>query len=55
VHLFCNNLFDRHYAVNIGNARSNWSFPTAAGTAYTQELPRDYDRYYGIRIAFTSL
>jgi len=55
VHLFCNNLFDRHYAVNIGNARSNWSFPTSAGTAYTQELPRDYDRYYGIRIAFSNL
>ena len=55
VHLFCNNLFDRHYAVNLSNVRSNWSFPTAAGTAYAQELPRDYDRYYGIRIAFTSL
>ncbi len=55
VHLFCNNLFDRHYAVNLSNTRSNWSFPTPAGTAYTQELPRDYDRYYGIRIAFTNL
>jgi iron complex outermembrane receptor protein len=55
VHLFCNNLFDRHYAVNLANVRSNWTFPSGASTAYTQELPRDYDRYYGIRIAFTNL
>lgn len=52
--LFCNNLFDRHYADNIGNVKGNWTFPTATGTAYTQELPRDYFRYFGIRIAYAS-
>jgi iron complex outermembrane recepter protein len=55
VHFFCNNLFDRHYAANITNVKGNWSFPTASETAYAQELPRDYDRYYGVRIAFTNL
>jgi iron complex outermembrane recepter protein len=54
VSLFCNNVFDKHYAVNLGNVRNNWTFPTAAGTAYTHELPRDYDRYFGIRVAFSS-
>jgi len=54
VSLFCNNLFDRHYADNIGNVKGNWTFPTATGTAYTQELPRDYFRYFGIRIAYAS-
>jgi iron complex outermembrane recepter protein len=52
--LFCNNVFDRHYAANLNNVKSNWSFPTAAGTAYNQELPRDYYRYFGLRVAFTS-
>jgi iron complex outermembrane recepter protein len=55
VSFFCNNLFDKHYAANLSNVRGNWTFPTAAGTAYAQELPRDYDRYYGIRVAFSSL
>jgi iron complex outermembrane receptor protein len=54
VSLFCNNLFDKHYASNLSNVRGNWSFP-APGTAYAHELPRDFDRYYGIRIAFQSL
>jgi iron complex outermembrane recepter protein len=54
VSLFCNNLFDRHYAANLSNVKGNWTFPTAAGTAYTQELPRDYFRYFGIRVAFSS-
>ena len=53
--LFCNNLFDKHYAVNLSNVRANWTFPNAAESAYTQELPRDFDRYYGLRIAFSSL
>jgi iron complex outermembrane receptor protein len=53
VSLFCNSLFDRHYAANLSNVRGNWTFPTAAGTAYTQTLPRDYFRYFGIRVAFT--
>ena len=52
--LFCNNAFDRHYAANLSNVRSNWTFPTAAGTAYTQELPRDYFRYFGLRVAYSS-
>jgi iron complex outermembrane recepter protein len=54
VSLFCNNVFDRHYAANLGNVRGNWTFPTPAGTAYTQELPRDYYRYFGLRVAFSS-
>jgi hypothetical protein len=24
------------------------------GTAYAQELPRDWDRFFGIRVAFAS-
>jgi iron complex outermembrane receptor protein len=53
VSLFCNNLLDKHYAVNRNNVRGNYSFPLASGTAYTQQLPRDFDRYYGIRIGFS--
>jgi iron complex outermembrane recepter protein len=53
VSFFCNNLFDKHYAVNRANVRSNYSFPAPAETAYTQELPRDFARYYGIRVAFS--
>src|SRR5271168_4038700 len=54
--IFCNNVFDKHYADNISNVRSNWTFPNPAplGTAYAQELPRDWDRYFGIRVAFAS-
>lgn len=44
---------NKHYAANLNNVRGNYTFPTAAGTAYTQELPRDFERYYGIRIAFS--
>lgn len=56
VSIFCNNVFDKHYADNITNVRGNWTFPNPAplGTAYAQELPRDWDRYFGIRIAFAS-
>jgi iron complex outermembrane receptor protein len=54
VNLFCNNVFDKHYAANLSNVRGNWTFPTAAGTAYAQELPRDYDRFYGVRISFSN-
>jgi hypothetical protein len=53
VSLFCNNLLDKHYAVHRNNVRGNYSFPVPSGTAYTQELPRDFDRYYGIRVAFS--
>jgi len=53
--LFCNNVFDKHYAVNLSNVRANWSYPAPGGSAYTQELPRDYFRYFGIRVAFQSL
>jgi iron complex outermembrane receptor protein len=52
VTLFCNNLLDRHYAVNRNNVRGNYTFPPG-GTAYTQQLPRDFDRFYGIRIGFS--
>ena len=54
--VFCNNVFDKHYASNLSNVRSNWTFPNPApvGTAYAQELPRDYDRFFGIRVAFAS-
>ena len=55
VHFFCNNLFDRHYAANLANVKANYTFPVAGETAYGQLLPRDYDRYYGLRIAFTNL
>ena len=53
VSLFCNNLLDKHYAVNRNNVRGNYTFAIPSGTAYTQELPRDFDRYYGIRIGFS--
>jgi iron complex outermembrane recepter protein len=54
VSVFCNNVFDKHYDVNISNVKGNWTFPVASGTAYAQELPRDWDRFYGIRVAFAS-
>ena len=53
VSLFCNNLLDKQYAVNRNNVRGNYKFPTAAGTAYTQQLPRDFERFYGIRVGFS--
>jgi iron complex outermembrane receptor protein len=52
VTLFCNNLLDKHYAANLANVRGNYTFPPG-GTGYTQELPRDFDRFYGIRIGFS--
>jgi iron complex outermembrane receptor protein len=54
--VFCNNVFDKHYAANLSNVRSNWAFPNPApvGTAYAHELPRDYDRFFGLRVAFAS-
>ncbi len=51
---FCNNLFDSHYAANMTNVRGNYTFPTPAGTAYNQQLPRDFDRYFGVRVGFSS-
>jgi hypothetical protein len=53
VSVFCNNVLDKHYAVNLSNVKGNWTFPPG-GTAYTQELPRDWDRFFGIRVAFAS-
>jgi iron complex outermembrane receptor protein len=54
--VFCNNVFDKHYATNLSSVRSNWTFPNPlpVGAAYTQVLPRDYDRFFGIRVAFAS-
>lgn len=54
VSVFCNNVLDRHYAVNLSNVKGNWSFPPGVGTAYAQELPRDWDRFFGVRVAFAS-
>jgi len=54
ISLFCNNAFDRHYAANLANVRGNWTFPTGAGTAYAHELPRDYERFFGLRVAYSS-
>ena len=53
VSFFCNNVLDRHYTVNLSNVKGNWTFPPG-GTAYAQELPRDWDRFFGIRVAFAS-
>jgi iron complex outermembrane receptor protein len=55
---FVNNLFDTHYDANIGNVAGNFTWPAQPpGTqveAYTHEVARDYDRFYGLRFAFTS-
>jgi len=55
---FVNNLFDTHYDANIGNVAGNFTWPAQpAGTqveAYTHEVARDYDRFFGLRFAFTS-
>ena len=55
---FVNNLFDRHYYANIGNVAGNFTWPAQpAGKqveAYTAEIPRDYDRFFGIRLAVAS-
>ncbi|EGX99891.1 TonB-dependent receptor domain protein [Nitrospirillum viridazoti Y2] len=45
--LFANNLFDQHYAANMGNVRGTWGV-----FAYTQTIPRDYNRYLGMRLGF---
>jgi len=55
ISLFCNNVLDKQYAANLANVRANWTYPTPAGSAYTHELPRDYFRYFGVRVAFQSL
>ncbi|HEY2145139.1 MAG TPA: hypothetical protein VGH12_03645, partial [Steroidobacteraceae bacterium] len=54
--VFCNNVFDKQYADNLSNVRANWTFPNPApvGTAYTQGVPRDYYRFFGLRVAFAS-
>jgi iron complex outermembrane recepter protein len=54
--VFCNNVFDKHYAANLSNVRANWTFPDPApvGTAYAQLLPRDFYRFFGLRVAFAS-
>lgn len=45
VSLFVNNLFDRAYAAQIGNAQGE-----TLGLAQTQLLPRNSRRYFGIRL-----
>jgi len=55
---FVNNLFDKHYYANVGNVAGNFTWPAQpAGRqveAYTAEIPRDYDRFFGLRLAITS-
>lgn len=51
VSFFVNNLFDQHYASNRSNVRGNWFGGSGPVEAYAQEIPRDYDRYYGIRLS----
>ena len=55
---FINNLFDKHYYANLGNVAGNFTWPAQpAGKqveAYTAEIPRDYDRFFGIRLAVAS-
>ncbi len=50
---FVNNLFNEHYASNRGNVRGNWFTGSGPAEAYAQEIPRDYDRYFGLRLAFS--
>ena len=51
VSFFVNNLFDQHYDSNKSNVRGNWFGGSGPQEAYAQEIPRDYDRYYGIRLS----
>jgi iron complex outermembrane receptor protein len=55
---FVNNLFDKHYYANVGNVAGNFTWPTQpAGhqvEAYTAEIPRDYNRFFGVRLAISS-
>ena len=55
---FVNNLFDTHYYPNVGNVSGNFTWPAQpAGKqvlAYTAEIPRDYSRFFGIRLAVAS-
>ncbi|MEI9887674.1 MAG: TonB-dependent receptor [Rhizomicrobium sp.] len=54
VAFFVNNLFDQHYASNRSNVRGNWFGGSAPTEAYAQEIPRDYNRYVGFRLAVSS-
>ncbi len=54
VSFFVNNLFDQHYASNISNVRGNWFGGSLPTEAYAQEIPRDYSRFAGIRLAVSS-
>src|SRR5256885_13115881 len=38
VSLFCNNVFDKHYAVNLGNVRGNWTYASPAGDRKSTRL-----------------
>jgi iron complex outermembrane receptor protein len=55
---FINNLFDTHYSANVGNVAGNFTWPAQPpGTqveAYTREVPRDYSRFVGVRLAVAS-
>ena len=58
ISFFINNLFDKHYYANVGNVAGNFTWPAqpagAQVEAYTAEIPRDYDRFFGLRFAFTN-
>ena len=48
VMLFVNNLFDKHYYANMTDSRSNYN-NLLATQSY---LPRDFERYGGIRVSY---
>ena len=56
VSLFVNNLFDQHYASNLYNNAGNWTFSgvNTGYQAYSQNVPRDWARYFGIRLAVSN-
>lgn len=45
---FVNNLFDKQYAVALGNQAGNWG----NRLANTFQPARDFERYYGVRLQF---
>lgn len=44
---FVNNLFDKRYVSNIGDARSTYN-----GVVLVQSLPRNSQRYFGVRLKY---
>lgn len=46
VTFFVNNLFDRQYASGLANAQSYYG----GRLAVNRQTPRDFERYYGVRL-----